>query len=65
MTLKGIEAFLKGGEPKADLDHLVAPRKVPCVSTEALEVRSFAPASIPWSDLAFESTEQVLRDWEG
>ena len=45
------------------LAHLVAPHKVPSVSTEALEVRSFKAASIPWSDLAFESTEQVLRDW--
>jgi ADP-ribose pyrophosphatase YjhB (NUDIX family) len=45
------------------LAHFVAPRIVPCVSAEALEVRSFAPESIPWSDLAFESTQQVLRDW--
>lgn len=30
---------------------------------EALEVRSFAPADIPWNDLAFPSTRDALRDF--
>jgi ADP-ribose pyrophosphatase YjhB (NUDIX family) len=30
---------------------------------ECLEVRTFAPEDIPWSDLAFESTREALRDY--
>ena len=30
---------------------------------EGLEARSFPPAEIPWDDLAFPSTTQVLRDY--
>jgi ADP-ribose pyrophosphatase YjhB (NUDIX family) len=36
---------------------------------EALEVRLFEPAEIPWDELAFRSTREALRDylerWEG
>jgi ADP-ribose pyrophosphatase YjhB (NUDIX family) len=34
----------------------------PQTSPEAIEVRSFAQAEIPWDELAFWSTEQALRD---
>lgn len=34
----------------------------PSTSPEAVEVRSFAPADIPWGELAFWSTERALRD---
>jgi len=30
---------------------------------EALEVRPFAPAAIPWPDIAFRTTTWALRDW--
>ena len=30
---------------------------------EALEVRAFAPAAIPWDGLAFKTTTWALRDW--
>jgi ADP-ribose pyrophosphatase YjhB (NUDIX family) len=30
---------------------------------ESLEVRTFAPDTIPWESLAFESTSQALRDY--
>lgn len=30
---------------------------------EATEVRWFAPTEIPWSELAFETTEHALRAW--
>ncbi|MEW5976550.1 MAG: NUDIX hydrolase [Acidobacteriota bacterium] len=30
---------------------------------ETLAVQGFAPAEIPWSELAFPSTEQALRDY--
>jgi ADP-ribose pyrophosphatase YjhB (NUDIX family) len=30
---------------------------------EATEVAWFAPAEIPWSELAFDTTEAALRDW--
>lgn len=30
---------------------------------EALEVRSFAPAEIPWNELAFPSTRDALREY--
>lgn len=30
---------------------------------EALEVRAFAPAAIPWPDIAFKTTAWALRDW--
>jgi 8-oxo-dGTP diphosphatase len=29
---------------------------------EATEVRAFAPAELPWDELAFWSTERALRD---
>lgn len=34
----------------------------PQTTPEAPEVRAFAPAEIPWAELAFWSTEQALRD---
>lgn len=34
----------------------------PRTSPEATEVRAFAPAELPWGELAFWSTEQALRD---
>ena len=30
---------------------------------ESMAVRWFAPEEIPWGELAFETTEQALRDW--
>ena len=30
---------------------------------EALEVRAFAPAAIPWADVAFKTSFFALRDW--
>jgi 8-oxo-dGTP diphosphatase len=35
----------------------------PTVTSEALEVRPFAPEAIPWPQLAFRTTEWALRDW--
>ncbi|HEX6509541.1 MAG TPA: NUDIX hydrolase [Chloroflexota bacterium] len=35
----------------------------PAVGNEALEIASFSPEEIPWSDLAFWNTEEALRDW--
>jgi ADP-ribose pyrophosphatase YjhB (NUDIX family) len=32
-------------------------------AAETLEVRGFGPDEIPWSDLAFTTTESALRDW--
>ncbi|MGO9901977.1 MAG: NUDIX domain-containing protein [Solirubrobacteraceae bacterium] len=34
----------------------------PHTSPEAIEVRAFAPAELPWAELAFWSTERGLRD---
>ncbi len=34
-----------------------------CMDEESLEARWFAPAEIPWSDLAFPSTQDALRDY--
>ena len=34
----------------------------PRVTAEAVEVRAFPPAELPWSDLAFWSTERALRE---
>jgi hypothetical protein len=31
-------------------------------TAEASEVRAFAPAELPWDELAFWSTERALRD---
>jgi 8-oxo-dGTP diphosphatase len=36
-----------------------APRR----TAEALEIRPFAPGAIPWSEIAFRTTEWALRDW--
>ena len=30
---------------------------------EALEVRPFAPADIPWTDIAFKTSFHAIRDW--
>jgi 8-oxo-dGTP diphosphatase len=35
----------------------------PGTSDEALEVRFFSPAEIPWDDIAFLTTREALRDW--
>jgi len=35
----------------------------PSTGSEVQEVRLVAPEEIPWSDLAFPSTEHVLKDW--
>jgi len=35
----------------------------PTPTPEALEVRPFAPAAIPWPEIAFRTTEWALRDW--
>ena len=34
----------------------------PALTAEAVEIASFAPADIPWGELAFWSTERALRD---
>jgi hypothetical protein len=33
------------------------------VDEEGLDARVFAPAEIPWGELAFPSTSQVIRDY--
>lgn len=35
----------------------------PSAGEETLSFASFLPAEIPWSDLAFASTHDALRDW--
>lgn len=40
----------------------VAGHARPATTEEAVEVASFAPAGIPWDELAFWSTERALRD---
>jgi len=35
----------------------------PRLSPETLEVRAFAPAELPWSELAFPTVRQALQDW--
>jgi ADP-ribose pyrophosphatase YjhB (NUDIX family) len=43
------EARIVGGEPR--------------VTHESLETRPFAPDSIPWPEIAFETSIRALRDW--
>jgi 8-oxo-dGTP diphosphatase len=38
-------------------------RGQPTAGDETLEAQTFAPGQIPWSDLAFPSTAQALRDY--
>jgi ADP-ribose pyrophosphatase YjhB (NUDIX family) len=45
------------------LAHFVPPRMEPILTTEATEVHLFSPAEIPWPDLAFPSTAEILGDW--
>jgi len=33
------------------------------VTDEATEANYFAPADIPWQEIAFPTTHQALRDW--
>ena len=37
------------------------PEPTPGIEVQA--VRAYAPADIPWNDLAFKSTTEALRDW--
>lgn len=43
------EARIVGGEPRT--------------TPEALEVRAFEPADIPWDEIAFKTSFYALRDW--
>lgn len=36
---------------------------IPTTGAEALEIRDFAPESIPWEGIAFNTTTWALRDW--
>jgi len=38
-------------------------REEPQLGVEALEARWFSAETIPWDDLAFETTVRALRDW--
>jgi ADP-ribose pyrophosphatase YjhB (NUDIX family) len=42
--------------------YAATPRGVPRTTEEATEVAAFAPADVPWAELAFWSTERALRD---
>jgi ADP-ribose pyrophosphatase YjhB (NUDIX family) len=35
----------------------------PTVTSESLETRPFAPETIPWPEIAFETSLRALRDW--
>jgi ADP-ribose pyrophosphatase YjhB (NUDIX family) len=35
----------------------------PTATSEALEVRAFAPEAIPWPEIAFRTTLWAIRDW--
>jgi ADP-ribose pyrophosphatase YjhB (NUDIX family) len=35
----------------------------PSVTHESLETRPFSPESVPWSEIAFETSLRALRDW--
>jgi ADP-ribose pyrophosphatase YjhB (NUDIX family) len=39
------------------------PDAVPHLTPEATEVRAFGPNEVPWEELAFVSTHDILRDW--
>jgi len=44
--------------------YLAAPGiEPPTTSDEALEVKYFEPAAIPWDEIAFPTTLKALRDW--
>ncbi|HEX8220025.1 MAG TPA: NUDIX hydrolase [Chloroflexia bacterium] len=45
------------------LASIVDPEQRPQLTPEAVEVRLFSPDDLPWSELAFISTAQALRDW--
>lgn len=45
------------------LAQLTAQGGRPHLTEEATEVRAFGPDEIPWHDLAFISTHEVLKDW--
>ncbi|MEO8284915.1 MAG: NUDIX hydrolase [Chloroflexota bacterium] len=58
--------YSRGSVPIVNIVYLASfahERRTPCTTKEAIEVCSFAPTEIPWADLAFPSTEMVLRDW--
>ena len=42
---------------------LLIAASIVCVTPEALEVRAFAPAEIPWDEIAFKTSWWAIRDW--
>lgn len=49
VTIVYVGKILRGERPKPGV--------------ESIEVKYFRPHEIPWSDLAFRSTEEALKDW--
>lgn len=49
VVVVAFEARIVGGEP--------------ITTRESLETRPFAPDQIPWSQIAFQTSAQALRDW--
>ena len=45
------------------LARLLEDSAVPMLTSEATEVGLFGPEEIPWEELAFPSTHQVLQQW--
>ena len=69
----GVEARVGGlvgvysdpGEHTVTIVYAATTEGTPRVTEEALEVRAFDPADIPWQALAFWSDAQALRDFLG
>jgi ADP-ribose pyrophosphatase YjhB (NUDIX family) len=63
LELEGLVGVYSRAEDRVVLVVFAArSRGVPRETEEAVEVRAFAPADLPWDELAFWSTEQALRD---
>lgn len=51
------------GHQNVHIIYLAEALSAPTLGSEALECRLFAPAEIPWDQLAFNTTHAALSDW--
>lgn len=64
LALEGlIGIYSRADDPVVLVVYAARALGVPQTTEEAVEVRAFAPAEVPWDQLAFWSTERALRDF--
>jgi ADP-ribose pyrophosphatase YjhB (NUDIX family) len=58
-----LNVYSYAGHQNVHIIYLADALSSPSLGTEALEYALFAPDTVPWDDLAFNTTAAALRDW--